>query len=230
MTRRLTAEFVGTFALVFAGTGAIAADALTGAVGHVGIALAFGLVIAVMVYAFKDVSGAHFNPAVTIALWSRGDHRPREVVPYLLAEIAGAVAASLVLLALVRPLGGADLGATLPARVLVAAGPRAAVLGTVTIEALATFFLVTVIFGVVRAGDGANPWAGVAIGGTVALDALAFGTLTGASMNPARSLGPAFVVPGALDQVWLYIVGPIAGALVAAAVDRVIRGRRETGA
>ncbi len=216
LSRRLVAEFVGTFALVFAGTGAIVSNGVSGgAVGHVGVALTFGLVIAVMVYAYKDVSGAQYNPAVSIALWLRGVFPGREVAPYIFTQLVAAVAAGGVLRLIVPPAAGvSDLGATMPTW---SAG------ASIAIEAVATFFLVTVILSVVRAGERSNPWAGIAIGGTVALCALFAGPLTGASMNPARSFGPAVVSPGALGVYWIYVVGPVLGGVVAAVLDRMGR-------
>lgn len=212
---RLLAEFVGTFALVFAGTGAIAVDRLSdGTIGHLGIAVAFGLVIAVMVYAYKDLSGAQYNPAVSIALWLRGVFPGRDVAPYVAAQLAGAAAASGVLVLLVAPLGVEEIGATLPG-----AGGAAI---SLPVEVLATFLLVTVILGVVRAGERANAWAGLAIGGAVALCAVAFGPVSGASMNPARSFGPMLFVPGAAGVYWVYVVGPVVGGMCAVMVDRVL--------
>ena len=217
MRARLVAEFVGTFALVFIGTGAIAVDSLTrssiGTLSHLGISIAFGLVIGVMVYTYKEISGAQFNPAVTVALWARGVFPGREVPLYVAIQVIAAVLASGCLAALASPLGVHDFGATIPATGV----PRFSVF---VIEVVATFFLVTVILGVVRAGDRANPWSGFAIGSTVALCALAFGPISGASMNPARSFGPALVSSGALDSYWIYLAGPLAGGFFASVVDR----------
>ena len=236
---RLLAEFVGTFALVFAGTGAIVVDAVSGgAIGHAGIALTFGLVIAVFVYAYKDLSGAQYNPAVSVALWLRGVFPGREVVPYVAAQLAGATAASGIVAVGVRRIAAeavmegaalvqgatsagaaasdavAGLGATVP-------GPGGALVA-LPVEVLATFLLVTVILGVVRAGERANPWAGIAIGGTVALCALAFGPISGASMNPARSFGPIVFAHGGARSYWLYVVGPVVGGILAVLVDRAV--------
>jgi aquaporin Z len=215
LVSRLTAEFVGTFTLVFAGTGAVAVNSITGGViGHVGVALAFGLAIATMVYAFRSVSGAHFNPAVTVALVVRRAFPARESLPYILVQLAAAATASIALSAVVSG-SAADLGATIPAF-----GTAVSALG---IEVIATFFLVSVILGVVRAGSGADPWAGIAIGGTVAMCALAFGPATGASMNPARSFGPALVTSGAFNWYWLYVAGPVLGGLLAVIADAIVR-------
>jgi aquaporin NIP len=226
LKQRLAAEFVGTFALVFAGTGAIAINRWSnGVVGHVGIAVTFGLVIGVMVYAYKDLSGAQFNPAVSVSLWLRGVFPGREVVPYVVVQLIASIVATGVLLFIV-PMGEQSiaggtlsLGATLP-------GEGVGAVQATASEAVTTFFLVTVILGVVSAGERGNPWAGIAIGGTVALCALFFGPLAGASMNPARSLGPAVFTPGALAVYWIYVVGPVFGGVTAVGVDILVRGRR----
>ena len=214
---QLAAEFIGTFALVFVGTGAIAADSLTGGeVGQVGIALAFGAVIAVMIYAYGKVSGAHYNPAVTIALWQRGVFSGRRVTSYIAAQVLGALSGSALLAVIVRPLGNVALGATVP----ISGGVASAL----SVEVAATFLLVTVILGVVRAGDRADPWAGTAVGATVTICALSFGPISGASMNPARSFGPLWFTAGALQVYWIYLVGPVIGASIAVLVDRLIPG------
>lgn len=228
LVHRLIAEFIGTFALVFAGTGAIVVNAATnGAIGHIGVSLTFGLVIGVMVYGYKDYSGAQFNPAVSIALWLRGVFPRREVFPYIAIQIAGAVVGSITLVfivpgefvGVVDGMTGRIAGATVPASGINAVQAIAA-------EVVTTFFLVTVILGVVSAGERSDSWAGIAIGGTVALAALFFGPISGASMNPARSLGPALVETGALSVYWIYVVGPIVGGGLAVAVDRVLRPAR----
>ena len=212
---RLVAEFIGTFALVFFGTGAVVADRFTdGAVGHVGIALTFGLVIAVMVYTYKSVSGAQFNPAVSVALRIRGLNTTGETVSFIAVQLLAAAAASFLVRYAGRALDVADFGATVP----VAGAPAL----TLAVEVATTFTLVTVIFGVVHSGERGDSWAGAAIGGTVGLAALAFGALGGASMNPARSFGPALVQPGALTPLWIYWVGPVGGAVIAALVDRIV--------
>lgn len=208
MLRRGAAEALGTFLLVLVGTGTVMADDhLGGAIGPVGIALAFGLVVTGMIFALGHVSGAHLNPAVTIGLWSIGRHPARRVPAYVAAQLAGAVAAS-ACLALVRDRlpGTPGLGVTTPV-----VGPLAG-LG---IEFLLTFALMLVIAAAARDPHASTGFAAVAIGATVAFDALVGGALTGASMNPARSFGPALVT-GSWAHHWVYWLAPVAGALAAA--------------
>ncbi|MDP6934672.1 MAG: MIP family channel protein [Myxococcota bacterium] len=202
--RKVGAEFIGTFALVFAGCGAIAADHLSGgAVGHVGISLTFGLVVCVMIYATGHISGAHFNPAVTVG-FAVVNRFPWKEVP---AYVAGQLLAAITAIALLRLVTGSTvLGQTLPSGTL----PQA-----LSIEALLTFFLMFVISAVATDHRATGQQAGVAIGGTVALCALFGGPLTGASMNPARTLGPA-LFGGSLDLLWLYTLGPLLGAMAGA--------------
>lgn len=190
--RRPGAEAIGTFALVFAGCGAIVTDAQRdGALGTLGIALVFGLVILAAFAALGHVSGAHFNPAVSISFWLTRHLPARDLAVYLAAQLAGAVAAALVLWA-VWPDQPADLGATTPS---IAAG-RA-----LLIEAVMSALLMLVIISVATATRAVGAPAAIAIGATVALDAAIGGPLTGASMNPARTLGPA-LVSGQLDGIW----------------------------
>lgn len=206
------AEALGTFALVFFGCGAIAVEAQTGQLGHPGVALAFGLVIAVMIYALGHISGAHFNPAVSIG-FAVGRHFPwSRVLTYSAFQVAGAVAGA----ALLR----LSLG---DAAVLGVTAPSGTDLQAVAWEAVLTFTLMLVITAVATDTRAVGEAAALAIGGTVALGAMVGGPVTGASMNPARSLGPALVA-GDLDAIWVYLVGPILGAVAAAIVYRVLRG------
>ena len=211
--RRAAAECVGTFGLVFAGCGAIVIDATTGgAVTHVGVALTFGLIVATMIYAVGHISGAHFNPAVTLA-FAATRHFPLALVPaYLVAQFGGAVAASAALRLLFGNVAG--LGTALPAG---GAGQSLA------LETILTFFLMLVIIAVATDTRAVGQAAALAIGGTVGLEALFAGPISGASMNPARSLGPA-LVSGTWDAQWLYLVGPLVGALVGAFAYQFIRG------
>jgi aquaporin NIP len=210
--RSTVAEGVGTFALVFAGAGAIVVDARTHALGHVGVAITFGLVIMAMIYAVGHVSGAHFNPAVTFA-FALTRHFPwARAVAYWIAQLAGALVAAV----LIRTSLGSDahLGATLPS------GSQAQ---SFVWELVLTFFLMFVIMAVATDTRAVGEAAAIAIGGTVGLDAMFGGPISGASMNPARSIGPA-LVSGDLHALWLYIVAPLVGASVGALVYQFVRG------
>jgi len=203
---RLFAEAFGTFALVLAGTGAITInDVSGGAITHVGIALTFGLVVMAMIYAVGDVSGAHLNPAVTLGFWASRRFPGRSVLPYVLSQLAGAFAASL-LLRLLFPDHG-TLGATLP---------RGSTGQSLVLEAVLTMLLMYVILNVSTGSRETGIMAGAAIGAVVALEAMFAGPISGASMNPARSIAPA-VVSGHVQDLWVYLVGPVAGAVVAVA-------------
>ena len=213
LSRRLAAEFIGTFGLVFAGCGAIMVNAKTaGALGQLGIAISFGLVIMAMIYALGHISGAHFNPAVSLAFaLTRHFPWPR-VAAYWAAQLAGAVTAAAILRS---SLGGiANVGATLPS-----GSDGQAFLW----EFVLTFFLMLVIMAVATDTRSVGEAAAIAIGGTVGLDAMFGGPITGASMNPARSLGPG-LVSGDLEGIWVYLVAPAAGAAVAALAYQLIRG------
>jgi MIP family channel proteins len=205
---------LATFALVFAGCGAIVANAAYGGeLGTVGVALTFGLVIMVMVYATGHLSGAHINPAVTVAFTLTRHFPPRDAAAYLAAQVLGAVAGAFLLLA-VWPDKPANLGATVPT-----VGDGSAL----TYEIVLTAFLMFVIMAVATDTRAVGPAAAIAIGGAVGLDALVGGPVTGASMNPARSLGPALAV-GEWSDLWLYAVGPIAGAALGALAYQLVRG------
>lgn len=208
---RALAEGIGTFCLVFAGTGAIAVDAQTGALGHAGVCLVFGLVVMAMISSFGHVSGAHINPAVTIAFWAAGRFEGRRVPGYVAAQCVGAVGASLLVRSLFPE--SETLGATLPS------GPLAQ---SFMMEVALSFVLMLVILSVALGPKEVGLLASIAIGGTVAFDALVGGPVSGASMNPARSLGPA-VVGGEFRALWLYFAAPVAGALMAIPAYRVTR-------
>jgi aquaporin NIP len=218
--QRLVAEMAGTFALVFAGCGAIMVDAKTGSLGHLGVALSFGLVIAVMIAALGHVSGAHFNPAVT-AGFALGRHFPARLVPaYWAAQLLGACVAALVLRASLGDVGG--LGATTPSG---SAGQA------FLWEVVLTVFLMLVILAVATDTRAISQLAALAIGGTVALDALFGGPVTGASMNPARSLAPT-IAGGPTDGLWIYLAAPVVGAAAAVGLYAYLaaeRGRPTAG-
>ena len=214
LARRTAAEGLAAFALVFAGCGAVVANAsYQRTLGTVGIAVAFGLVIMVMVYATGHLSGAHINPAVTIA-FSLTRHFPaREAFAYVGAQCVGAIIAAFLLLA-VWPDQPANLGATVPS-----IGVGSAVL----YEAILSAFLMFVIMAVATDTRAVGAAAAIAIGGTVGLDAIFGGPVTGASMNPARSLGPA-LASGTWTDFWVYFVGPIGGAAIGAFAYQLVRG------
>ena len=202
--KRLLAEFLGTFTLVFAGTGAIVINQASGGViGHAGIALVFGLVVLAMIYTFGDVSGAHFNPAVTIGFAVAGRLPWRDVPGYAAAQLGGAFAAS-GLLKILFP-ASATLGATLPA-------------GSATqsfiLETILTAILMLVILSVSTGAKEKGITAGIAIGAVIALEAMFAGPICGASMNPARSLAPA-MVSGNYQFIWLYPLATLLGAMIA---------------
>ena len=212
LARALAAEAIGTFALVFAGCGAIMVDAKTGALGHLGVAISFGLVIMVMIYAVGHVSGAHFNAAVTFA-FALTRHFPwRKAVGYWSAQLTGAVVAAAVLRG---SLGNvARVGATLPA------GSQAQAF---LFEVVMSGFLMLVILAVATDTRAVGEAAAVAIGATIGLDAMFGGPISGASMNPARSLAPA-IVSGDLHALWLYIAAPILGTSLGGLAYQFIRG------
>ncbi len=212
--RRALAEGLAAFTLVFAGCGAIVANArYDGALGTVGVALVFGLVIMAMVYATGHLSGAHINPSVTLAFTLTRHFPAREAVAYIAAQLIGATAAALVLLA-VWPDQPAELGATVPS---VGAG------SAFVYELVMTAFLMFVIMAVATDTRAVGPAAAIAIGGTIGLDALFGGPVTGASMNPARSFGPA-LVSGEWRDFWVYVAGPIVGAGLGGLAYQLVRG------
>ncbi|HKO63459.1 MAG TPA: MIP family channel protein [Pyrinomonadaceae bacterium] len=197
------AELMGTFILVFAGTGAIIInDVSGGAVSHLGIAITFGLVVMAMIYTLGNISGAHLNPAVTFGFWAARRFPTRKLFPYLASQCLGALLASAILRLLFRQ--HATLGATVPA---------GSITQSFALEVLLSFFLMFVIINVSVGAKEKGVIAGIAIGGMVALEALFGGPISGASMNPARSLGPA-VVSGNLSALWIYLLAPLVGAFL----------------
>ncbi len=214
LSARLLSEFVGTFILVFIGCGAAIVNEVTqGTVSHVGVALSFGFVVLALIYALGDVSGAHFNPAVTLAFAASKRFPVDRIAPYLGAQMAGAVLASGVHRVMFG--AGTGYGATRPL--------GGDVMQSFALEAVLTFILMLVILGVAHGASEKGLMAGLAIGLTVGFEALMGGPISGASMNPARSLGPA-LVSGDLSHQWLYVVAPILGALLAVPVHRGLYG------
>ena len=195
--KKYGAEFVGTFALVFAGTGAIVINEVSGgAITHVGISLTFGLIVLAMIYALGDISGAHLNPAVSFGFFAARRFPLREVIPYVLSQCAGAFAASSILRFLFPK--NATLGATLPA---------GSAMQSFVLELILTAMLMFVI---------------LSVGAVIALEAMFAGPICGASMNPARSLAPA-VVSQHLSSLWIYLTAPALGALLAVVGCRCVR-------
>ena len=198
------AEFIGTFAMIFCGTGAMTINEVTGgSVTHVGIGITWGLIVMAMIYAFGEISGAHFNPAVSIAFAYAKKFSWKEVPKYILFQVAGAFTASLLLMWLFPK--SELLGATIP---------TVDVWRAFVLELILTFFLMVVIINVSTGSKEVGMMAGIAIGSVVLLEAIFAGPITNASMNPARSLAPN-IVSGNIKGLWLYMLAPIIGALLA---------------
>jgi MIP family channel proteins len=210
LRQSLLAEVLGTAILLIFGTGAAVVNEQTQALGHTGVAAAFGLVVFILIQSLGPVSGCHINPAVTIGFWALGSFPGRRVLPYVGAQLVGALVGSGLVKLLAGP--GSRLGGTLPAH---------GALQALVIETALTFWLMLVILRVTAGAKEQGILAGLAISATVWLEALVAGPLTGASMNPARSLGPA-LVSGQLADCWLYILGPVVGVLLAVATDRLL--------
>jgi aquaporin Z len=210
--KRAVAEFIGTFALVFAGTGAIVVNEVSGgAITHVGVALTFGLIVLVMIYTFGDISGAHLNPAVTLGFWAARRMLLAQVPAYVSSQLLGAVAASGALRVLFSR--SQLLGATLPS---------GSDMQSLVLEAILTFLLMLTILNVSTGAKEKGITAGIAVGALIGLEAMFAGPISGASMNPARSLGPALVA-GHCEHLWVYLVGPTVGALAAMVGCRCVR-------
>lgn len=208
--KKYLAEAIGTFCLVFAGTGAIVInDVSGGTVTHVGIALTFGLVVMAMIYAVGDISGAHLNPAVTLGFWFARREPGKSILPYVVSQLLGVFLAS-GLLALMFT--HKTLGATHPAGVAIQ---------SFLLEAILTAILMFVILSVATGEKEKGLLAGVAIGGVIAFEALFAGPISGASMNPARSLAPAIISNGFYD-VWIYLAAPVLGSAVGVVAHRVV--------
>ena len=212
MIKKLAAELLGTFALVFAGTGAITINDVSGGqITHVGVALTFGLIVFAMIHAVGDVSGAHLNPVVTLGLFAARRIEGRIVVPYIVSQCMGAVLASLFLRLLFPD--HTTLGATIPA---------GAAMQSFVLEVFLTWLLMFVVLSFSVGTKERGQWAGVVVGAVVALEALFAGPICGASMNPARSLGPA-LVSLRLDYLWIYLIAPPIGALLAVVGCRCVQ-------
>ena len=210
--KKYISEFIGTFSMIFCGTGAMTVNEVTGGeVTHVGIAITWGLIVMAMIYAFGETSGAHFNPAVTIAFAFAKKFSWKEVPKYIVAQILGAFAASLLLWYLFP--ASENLGATIP---------TVDVWRAFVLELLLTFFLMVVIINVSTGSKEMGIIAGIAVGGVVLLEAMFAGPITNASMNPARSIAPN-IVSGNIDGLWLYILAPILGALLAVVSCKLIK-------
>ena len=202
--RKYIAELIGTFALIFCGTGAIIINQESGgAITHVGIAITFGLIVTTMIYTIGDISGAHLNPAVTIAFCIAKEFPIKDILPYIVSQGIGAVLASFTLHILFPT--NIELGATLPA---------GSDLQSFILEVILTFILMFVILRVAKGSKEQGIFAGLAIGSVVLLEAMFAGPICGASMNPIRSLAPA-IVSGHLEHIWVYLLAPVLGAILA---------------
>ena len=210
--KKYFAEIIGTFALVFCGTGAIIINQESGgAITHVGIAITFGLVVASMIYTVGDVSGAHLNPAVTIGFWVSKSFPAKEILPYIGSQAVGAFLASVILKYLfpANDLLGTTLPAGLPMQSFI-------------LELILTFILMFVILNVAKGSKEQGMFAGLAIGAVVGLEAMFAGPICGASMNPIRSLAPA-IVSGHTEHLWIYLSAPVIGAVIAVFAHKAMR-------
>ena len=209
--KRYIAELIGTFALVFCGTGAMVINEVTGGdVTHVGIGITWGLIVMAMIYSFGKISGAHINPAVTLAFACTDRFDKKGIVGYIIAQLLGALLASTVLVLLFPT--SVKLGSTLPA-----GGWQQSFI----LEIILTYFLMLVVL-LVGQNDEVKHMTGVTVGSIVMLEAIFAGPITGASMNPARSIAPA-LVSGNLTHLWIYILAPIIGAVLATYTWRYLK-------
>jgi aquaporin NIP len=213
--KKYLAEFIGTFAIVFCGTGAIIADQQSGGlITNLGISITFGLIVMTMIISLGDISGAHFNPAVTIGFYMNRKIVLPEALKYIIFQIAGALAASLILKSL------------FPENVLLGSThPSGTSIQGFLMEMVLSLFLMFVILNVARGGKEEGLKAAIAIGSVVLLEAIFGGPVSGASMNPARSIGPA-VISGHFEDLWIYIFAPVSGMILAWLVFRLVRGTK----
>ncbi|MCS1351099.1 MIP/aquaporin family protein [Mechercharimyces sp. CAU 1602] len=216
MSKKLLAEFIGTFFLVFAGTGAIVVNEITHSLTHMGVALTFGLVVMALIYTFGHISGAHFNPAVTLSFLLRKEITKKLALFYVIIQMVAAIVASITVRLILG--SAANLGATLP---------HSSWQQSFVLEIILTFVLMIVILGSAIHGKAVKSFAGLAIGATIGLEAMFAGPISGASMNPARSLGPA-LTSGNLHGLWIYIVAPLLGAVLATWIYGYLHEREES--
>lgn len=210
--KKYIAEIIGTFAMVFCGTGAIIVNQQTnGVITHAGVACTWGLIVAAMIYALGNISGAHFNPAVTIGFWLAKAFPAKEILPYVLSQAIGAFVASIVL-RILFPLNE-TLGASLPCGI---------VMQSFVLEIILTFFLMLVIMQVAQGSKEQGMFAGLAIGSVVLLEAMFAGPVCGASMNPMRSLAPA-VISGHVEHLWVYLSAPFIGSALGVVLWKVMK-------
>lgn len=213
--RKYLAELIGTFALVFCGTGAIIIDQESGGlVTHVGVAITFGLIVAAMIYSVGDISGAHLNPAVTIAFWFSKTFPTKEIFPFIISQGLGAFIASITLKFLFPT--NILLGSTLPA---------GSAMQSFVLELILTFILMFVIIHVAKGSKEQGIIAGAAIGGVVLLEAMFAGPICGASMNPIRSIAPA-IISGNTQHLWVYVFAPTLGALLAVVTWAILKPKK----
>ena len=210
--KRYITEFLGTFILMFLGTGAAIADEVThGGVTHIGVAICFGLIVMALIYAIGDISGAHMNPAVTIGFAVNHVFKWKDVLPYIISQITGAFAGSFVLHYIFPE--SLFLGATLPAN---------GAIQSFILELLLTFILMFVVLRVATGSKEQGLFAGAAIGSIVLVEAMFAGPISGASMNPARSLAPA-IISGHTEHLWIYLSAPVIGALLAVTIHQFLK-------
>ncbi len=212
MKKSYIAEFIGAFSIVFFGCGSMVVNHLQdGIIGHVAVNMAFGVIVMVMIYAFGTVSGAHFNPAVTIAFWASKKFQPKDVPPYIVSQFLGGIAGALMLKA-IFPTSG-TYGENIPG---------GTVFQAFALELIMTFFLMLIIVSVSTGHMEKGIMAGVAIGMYIGIEGYIAGPFSSSSMNPARSLGPA-IASGDYRQLWIFMAAPVIGAVLAALIgDRIV--------